>query len=153
MSKNYKANSSLLKINVLQVTAKERRNTRSVANVHLCKLSTKICQPLQKNIVPTATVMLNPNLIGLTFLALSSFPVSCQTCHSLSQQRLCGGARLLCQLSRVTSAFKPFGSKGNKLSQSSKCNNSHKRTLRAPIPLQQVHFSSLPASFTSFHTH
>lgn len=31
--------------------------------------------------------MFNPNLIGLTFLALSSFPVSCQTCHSLSQQR------------------------------------------------------------------
>lgn len=35
-----------------------------------------------------------------------------------------GGGRLLCQLSRVTSALKPFGSKGNKLLQSSKYNDS-----------------------------
>lgn len=35
--------------------------------------------------------MLNPSLIGLTFLALSSFPPSCQTCHSLSQRRVEGG--------------------------------------------------------------
>lgn len=61
--------------------------------MHLCKLAcTKTCRPLQRNLVPT-TVMFNPSLMGLTFFALSSFPASCQTCHSLSQQRVgAGGA-------------------------------------------------------------
>lgn len=45
--------------------------------MHLCKfLSTKICQPLHRNFVPTATVMFNPSLMGLTFFSpqlISSF--------------------------------------------------------------------------------
>lgn len=81
---------------MLQVTANQTWNTLA-RNVHLCKLvSTKICQPLQRNFVPTATVMFNPTLMGLTFflffLALSSFPPSCQTCHSVSQRRVWGGS-------------------------------------------------------------
>lgn len=55
-------------------------------------MSTKICLLLQRNVVPTATVMFNLRLMGLTFLALSSFPPSCQTCHSLSQRRVGGGS-------------------------------------------------------------
>lgn len=52
---------------MLQVTANQTWNTLA-RNVHLCKLvSTKICQPLQRNFVPTATVMFNPTLMGLTF--------------------------------------------------------------------------------------
>lgn len=45
---------------------------------------------------------------GPHFLALSSFPPFCQSCHSLSQQREGEGESMLCQLSRVTSAFTLF---------------------------------------------
>jgi len=43
--------------------------------------------------------------MGLTFLALSSFPPFSQSCHSQGQQRESERGRMLCQLSRVTSAL------------------------------------------------
>lgn len=68
--------------------------------------------------------------MGLTFLALSSFPPFSQSCHSLGQQREREKESTLCQLSRVTSALVLFGSNGNKLSESSECHESHKRTCK-----------------------
>lgn len=107
---------------------------------------------LQWNSVPTPIVMSNLILMGITFLALSSFPPFCQSCHSLGQRREGEGESMLCQLSRVTSAFTPFFcTNGNKLWQSSKCHDSHKGTCKEKKNKTCISVSALSHTQSSPH--
>lgn len=106
-----------------------------------------------ENSVPTPIVTSNLILMGLTFLALSSFPPFSQSCHSLGQQREREKESTLCQLSRVTSALVLFGSNGNKLSESSECHESHKRRAHTYAQMHFTNSHTLQLQYIRSHIH
>lgn len=92
---------------------------------------------------------------GPHFLALSSFPPFCQSCHSLSQQREGKRESMLCQLSRVTSAFTLFlGLMAINFHKAQNAMN-HTKELAKKHVCAWVHFSHTQSptyKFTNTHT-
>lgn len=101
-------------MNCTEANRKYYKNTGIQPDVYLANsVSSQRC--CSENNVPTPIVTSNLILMGLTFLALSSFPPFSQSCQSVGQQREGERENMLCQLSRVTSARMLPGSNDNKL--------------------------------------